>query len=208
MKTRILIGILLFFIINFAFSQVANTNQIIEKSNKELKALVGDEIFKFYTLEKESQYQIKKRNGKIKWKLLKPNQKINDNFQKAQVQFYFRHPDFDYATLKTTYIKFDENLNITNKPFIEFIPEFILNRDSQKWISETEIDKIIEKLDFKPSSHKKYKRLIFDDKTNSYYWEITNTLFEEPKHSKVEIYKLSPIEGKILSKNEEDQYTY
>ena len=208
MKTRVSIVILSFFITNFAFSQIQNTNQIIYSSNKKLKELVGEELFKFYTLEKESQYQIKKKNGKTKWKLLKPNQVINNDFQQAQIQFYFKHPDFNYSTLKSTYIKLDKNLNLINKPFIEFIPEIIKNKDSKKWLSEFEIDKIIEKLEFKTSSYKKSKQLVFDNVSNSYYWEIINTLFEEPKHSKVEIYKISPIDGKVLSRNEEDQYTY
>ena len=208
MKSRYLIGVLAFLTINFAFAQIQYTNHIIDKANKELKELIGEDIFKFYILQKESQYQVKKGNGKVKWKLLKPNQTIKNDFQKAQIQFYFKHPDFTYATLNTTYIKLDENLNITNKPFIEFIPEFIMNKDSKKWLSEFEIDRTVEKLDFKRSSYKISKQLIFDNKTNSYYWEITNTLFEEPKHSKVEIYKLSPIDGKTLSRHEEDQYTY
>jgi len=196
------------FITNFAFSQIQDTNQIIYSSNKKLKELVGEELFKFYTLEKESQYQIKKKNGKTKWKLLKPNQVINNDFQQAQIQFYFKHPDFNYSTLKSTYIKLDKNLNLINKPFIEFIPEFIKNKDSKKWLSKFEIDKIIEKLEFKTSSYKKSKQLIFDNVSNFYYWEITNTLFEETKHSKVEIYKILPIDGKVLSRNEEDQFTY
>jgi hypothetical protein len=208
MKIRVSIAILSVFITNFALSQIQNTNQIIDSSKKKLKELVGEELFKFYTLEKESQYQIKKKNGKTKWKLLKPNQIINNNFQQAQIQFYFKHPDFNYSTLRTTYIKLDKNINLTNKPFIEFIPEFIKYKDSKKWLSESEIDKIIKNLEFKTSSYKKFKQLIFNNKTNSYYWEITNTLFEEPKHSKVEIYELSPIDGKVLSRYEEDQYTY
>jgi|GEM_PF-6112484 len=208
MTNRVLILILSFFITNFAFSQIQNTNQIIDSSNKKLKEFVGKELFKFYTLENESHYQIKKRNGKTKWKLLKPNQIINNDFQQAQIQFYFKHPDFNYSTLKVTYIKFDKNLNLTNKPFIEFIPDFIKYKDSKKWLSESEIDKVIKELDFKTSSYKKSKQLIFDNKTNSYYWEVTNPLFEEPKHSKVEIYKLSPIDGKVFSRSEENQYTY
>lgn len=208
MKNSFLIGILLIFQTNFGFAQVQNTNQIIDSSKNKLEKLVGEEIFKFFTLEKESYYQIKKRNGKTKWKLLKANRKIKDDFQQAQIQFYFKHFDFNYSTLKTTYIKLDSNLNLTNNPYFQYIPEFIMNKDSKKWISEKDIDEIIKNLEFKNSTYKKNKQLVFDAIDNTYHWEITNTLFEEPKHSKVEIYKLSPIDGRVLSREYEDQYTY
>ena len=207
MKNSFLIGILLIFQTNFGFAQVQNTNQIIDSSKNKLEKLVGEEIFKFFTLEKESYYQIKKRNGKTKWKLLKANRKIKDDFQQAQIQFYFKHFDFNYSTLKTTYIKLDSNLNLTNNPYFQYIPEFIMNKDSKKWISEKDIDEIIKNLEFKNSTYKKNKQLVFDAIDNTYHWEITNTLFEEPKHSKVEIYKLSPIDGRVLSREYEDQYT-
>ena len=208
MKNSFLIGILLIFQTNFGFAQVQNTNQIIDSSKNKLEKLVGEEIFKFFTLEKESYYQIKKRNGKTKWKLLKANRKIKDDFQQAQIQFYFKHFDFNYSTLKTTYIKLDSNLNLTNNPYFQYIPEFIMNKDSKKWISEKDIDEIIKNLEFKNSTYKKNKQLVFDAIDNTYHWEITNTFFEEPKHSKVEIYKLSPIDGRVLSREYEDQYTY
>ena len=83
-----------------------------------------------------------------------------------------------------------------------------MNKDSKKWISEKDIDEIIKNLEFKNSTYKKNKQLVFDAIDNTYHWEITNTLFEEPKHSKVEIYKLSPIDGRVLSREYEDQYTY
>ena len=56
MKNSFLIGILLIFQTNFGFAQVQNTNQIIDSSKNKLEKLVGEEIFKFFTLEKESYY--------------------------------------------------------------------------------------------------------------------------------------------------------
>lgn len=198
--------VFLLLIIQISFAQDYKGQDIINRANGLLKNKVGENVFAFYRFEMDSYYEYRD-SGKTKWKKLKQNRKLKGKFLAAQICFSFHHPDYNYDFVnKFTYIMLDSLLNLTNEPFVDFIPDFIRNNQPSNWLSDSEIDKIIKRQNLKTTKYTIIKRLEFDTKSRKNKWVVINTLFEDDGYSEIEILAIDPVTGDVIEHKEEKQY--
>lgn len=178
---KLLIFILLILTCEFSFSQTYPTSEVIEKAEFYLKEAVGDSLFKYFELEPKSHYEYKTKSGKSKWREITKDKKTKGEFVSGKnINFILDHPDFQYPyTRKTVYVELDSNLNLIREVYVDQIPKFLLSNEPSDWLTENEIDNIIDQQNLKTAVEPISKRLEFNTKTKEYYWIVFNTLYKE-----------------------------
>ncbi|WP_196888165.1 hypothetical protein [Aureivirga sp. CE67] len=191
------ITLLLFFLLfQISFSQTYNTNEIIQKAEFYLKEAVGEDLFSYFKFDEYSYYEYQKRNKKTKFKKIKADKKTKDKLINAEVRFVFMHPDLKkYNLFKTCYIELDEKLNLKKPIDLSRIPKYILKNKSSNWLKETKIDEIIQSQKLKKTNSPIYKQVIFNEKTNTFVWEVRNILFQDKIRYDFEIFYIDCITG-------------
>ena len=206
MKKSIIILILILTCEN-SFSQKYPTSEVIEKAEHYLNDAVGDSLFEYFKLGPNSYYEYKTKSGKSKWRDISKGKKTKGKFINGKnINFVLNHPDFQYPyTTKTVYVQLDSTLNLIRLVNIDKIPKFLLRNEPSDWLTDNEIDNIIEQQNLKKPVEPVSKRLEFDTKSKKYYWMIFNTLYKEKCFSDEEILHINPISGIVLKHYEERQ---
>src|SRR5690606_30381979 len=115
------------------------------------------------------------------------------------IRFYLDHPDFPSLYIdKTISVPLTKELELMSEINLVRIPNFILEDRKSDWITEIQLDSIIQKQILKKAIRKWLKRLEFDTKEMNYYWIVFNTLYEEKCFSDEEILHIDPVKGSIL----------
>lgn len=121
-------------------AQSFSSEEIISKSSRYLKDIVGSDLHAYFEYNPNSFYDYKTKGGEIKWEPLKSKKKIKGRLVEVDVRFIFNHPDFDYPFMPNeTGIKLDSNLNIINYSSIRYIPDFIKEGRPSSWLTEKQI---------------------------------------------------------------------
>lgn len=193
--------------IQSSFGQTYLTSDVIEKAEYYLKEAVGIELFKYFELGSNSYYEYKTKSGKTKWRDISKGKITKGIFVNGDhINFILKHPDFQYpCTKRTVYVELDSNLNLIRDVYIDQIPKFLLRNEPSNWLTENEINIIVEKQNLKKSVEPFSKRLEFNTKTKEYYWIVYNTLYKEKCFSDEEILNINPINGIIIKHYEERQ---
>lgn len=204
MKNLIII-FLLIFISEPVKSQTYLTADVIEKAESYLKKAVGDDLFNYFKLDPESYYEYKTKTGKTKWENINNGKKTKGNFVNGKsIRFILDHPEFHYLYVnKRISVPLTSELELESEINLERIPDFLLEGRKSDWLTENELDDIIEQQDLKEAVKKPTKRLELGSKERKYYWYIFNTLYEEKCFSDEEILHLDPKTGFILKHYEE-----
>ncbi|WP_289056280.1 hypothetical protein, partial [Carboxylicivirga marina] len=148
------------------YSQVYETNLIIEKAEKELQVAVGEHLFHYFILDQDSKYAYKTKSGKVKHALLTKKSQTKGDFIAVGVKFTLQHPDFNYNYVrKYVNIKLDSALNLKGIPYTDFIPEFLKKNNPCNWLSEKDIHEVLEGLNLTKSKYPLFRRLDFDVQT-------------------------------------------
>lgn len=203
-----IVTIIVLLIYNFSFSQSYRTSEVIRKAECYLKEAVGEELFKYFKLGENSDYEYKTKSGKSKWRDIRRGNETKGFFVNADhINFVLNHPDFQYEYVrKTVYVALDSDLNLIRNIYLDQIPKFLLRNEPSDWISDFQIDTIISKQNLKKAIKKTHKRLEFDSKLKEFYWVVFNTLYEEKCFSDEEILHIDPISGLVLKHYEERQF--
>ena len=206
MKKSIIILILIL-TCESSFSQTYPTSEVIEKAEHYLNDAVGDSLFEYFKLGPNSYYEYKTKSGKSKWRDISKGKKTKGKFINGKnINFVLNHPDFQYPyTTKTVYVQLDSTLNLIRLVNIDKIPKFLLRNEPSDWLTDNEIDNIIEQQNLKKPVEPVSKRLEFDTKSKKYYWMVFNTLYKEKCLSDEEILHINPISGIVLKHYEERQ---
>lgn len=207
MKKSIIILILILSCKN-SFSQTYSTSEVIEKAELYLKEAVGDSLFKYFKLGPNSYYEYKIKSGKSKWRDISKGKKTKGKFINGKnINFVLNHPDFQYPyTRKFFYVELDSALNLIEDVNIDRIPKFLLRNEPSDWLTDNEIDSIIQQQSLKRPVEPVSKRLEFDTKSKKYYWVVFNILYKERCFSDEEILHINPVSGVILKHFEERQW--
>jgi len=206
MKTTLTILVLIL-ISTFSFSQTYPTSKVIEKAEYYLKEAVGDTLFKYFELGSNSFYEYKTKSGKSKWKEINKGKKTKGKFVNGKnINFVLNHPDFQYLYVrKNVYVELDSNLILLRDIYLDQVPKFLLNNKASDWLTEIQIDNIIDSQNLKKPIKPITKRLEFNTQSKEYYWIVFNTLYKEKCFSDEEILHINPISGIILKHYEERQ---
>ena len=204
---RILIIFSLFLTYQSSSAQTYLTSEVIEKAEFYLKEAVGKELFKFFELGSNSNYEFKTKSGKSKWRDISKGKKTKGIFVNGKnINFILKHPEFQYPyTKKTVYVELDSNLNLIRDVYIDQIPEFLLRNGPSDWLTEDKLNSIIKTQDLKKPIQPITKRLEFNTKSKEYYWIVFNTLYKEKCFSDEEILHINTISGIIIKHFEERQ---
>ncbi len=206
MRNALIIFVL---ILNFqsSFGQTYLTSEVIEKAEYYLKEAVGEELYEYFELGSNSDYEYKTKAGKSKWRDISKGKRTKGIFVNGKhINFILNHPDFQYSfTNKSVYVELDSNLNLIRDVYIDQIPKFLLRNEPSDWLTEKELDSIINTQDLKKSIEPITKRLEFDTKSKEYFWLVFNTLNKEKCFSDEEILHINPINGIVLEHYEERQ---
>ena len=190
-----------------SFSQTYLTSEVIEKAEFYLREAVGDSLFKYFELGPNSYYEYKTKSGKSKWKEITKRKKTKGTFINGKnINFVLNHPDFQYPYVrKAVYVELDFDLNLIREVYIDQIPKFLLDNRTSDWLTEGELDSIINLQNLKKPIEPISKRLEFNTKTKEYYWIVLNTLYKEKCFSDEEILHINPINGNIIKHFEQRQ---
>lgn len=202
----ILIITFTFFLVHSSYSQVYETQFIVDTAEKILKDAVGKHVFSYYQYDKDSYYKCRTKSGKSKWIKISKKEYTKGTFESVNVKFVLHHPGFAYEYVnKTTNIQLDSSLRLIQEPNIIFIPEFIRKNESSNWLTDKEIDKIIEELNLKETKYELVKRLEYNHLTRKYTWTIFNTLLQTKFYSEIEYVEIDPISGEVIIFEEQTQ---
>ena len=190
-----------------SFSQTYLTSEVIEKAEFYLREAIGDSLFKYFELGPNSYYEYKTKSGKSKWKEITKRKKTKGTFINGKnINFVLNHPDFQYPYVrKAVYVELDSDLNLIREVYIDQIPKFLLDNRTSDWLTEGELDSIINLQNLKKPIEPISKRLEFNTKTKEYYWIVFNTLYKEKCFSDEEILYINPINGNVIKHFEERQ---
>ncbi|UAB75588.1 hypothetical protein [Mesoflavibacter sp. SCSIO 43206] len=190
-----------------SFSQTYLTSEVIEKAEFYLREAIGDSLFKYFELGPNSYYEYKTKSGKSKWKEITKRKKTKGTFINGKnINFVLNHPDFQYPYVrKAVYVELDSDLNLIREVYIDQIPKFLLDNRTSDWLTEGELDSIINLQNLKKPIEPISKRLEFNTKTKEYYWIVFNTLYKEKCFSDEEILHINPINGNIIKHFEQRQ---
>lgn len=205
---KILLTLFLSFgICQIGLGQSYSCGEIISKAEDNLKEAVGEQAFQYFKYDGSANYNYRTKAGKERWKKLPKSSKTRGDFIGTQIKFVLEHPDYKYKWVnKFAFVKLDSSLNLKEKIYINHIPSFILLNKPSNWLTEEEIDGIINKQDLKPAVKPVVKRLEFDEKAREHYWQVFNTLSEERCFADVEILSIDPVTGVVKDHREERQY--
>jgi hypothetical protein len=172
---------------------------VIEMAEFHLRKAVGSDIFLFFELDSNSYYKYETCTGKIKYDYLTKGKKTKGKFISSHnISFNFKHTDFPYYFPVRMMVKLNSVLELYSEINLERIPDFVLERRNSNWLSENELNELIEKQKLKQPVKEPKKYLIFNEKEKKYYWVVMNTFYEEQYFSDVEILHLDPETGQVL----------
>lgn len=190
---KILPTIILTFFISQGFSQTYETKMIITKADSILKNRAGDNLYQFFKYDPQTYYEYGIKKNKLKWKTLNKKPSTKGDFKKSYVRFNFSHPEYPWIQSFTS-IRFDSLLNLSEPFDLNFIPDFLKQGRKSNYISEKQALEIAESTVLKDRIKRVEAQLIYNNKTETYKWEILNFL---SKNSVDSVY-VDPITGKVL----------
>ncbi|PXY01481.1 hypothetical protein DF185_08330 [Marinifilum breve] len=94
-------------------------------------------------------------------------------------------------------------MNLIRDIYLDHIPKFLLKNAPSNWLTESQIDSVINNQKLKESIKPITKRLEFDTKSKEYYWIVFNTLHEASSFTDEEILHINPISGVVFKHYEE-----
>ncbi|NGX84313.1 hypothetical protein [Aequorivita sp. KMM 9714] len=196
--------ILFFLCLGNCFSQNKTTDDLIRIAEFHLKESVGENLFNDFEYNSHSYYRYKNKRGKNKWKKIERGKKIKNRLDKAEIRFDFGNVEFAKLEVPKTFnVVLDADLNIIKKINTKRIPDYILKNQPSNWLTPMELDSIVALQNLKPSEYPLKKEVRFNNKTEVYYWQIENTLYQEKCLGDYERLIIDPITGVILKRKEE-----
>lgn len=185
---------------NVLWSQKYFTEDIRKIADRVLKLHVGNELFKFCSFDKNTQYNYVESNQNSQFDFLN-TKKTKGKFIDVEMKWNISIPNSKcpaYDTIKgQVVIYFNRLLQPETKQPINFIPNFYLNNDSCYFISEVEALSLARKQNLKDGIDSLKAILKFDSETKMFYWEVSQTIWKEKNQGEVEMVIIDPINREV-----------
>ena len=206
---QLIIIILTFSLSTTIFGQKYLTADIKSKADSILRIYLGEFVFNNYcSYDINTYYEYKGIFGKTHWETLNKFKKTKGKFVKVDMRWnlaipYPVCPAFDTIRGKTSFL-IDNLLRPAGKPYLEFIPDFYWNKDSCYLINREKAFTIARQQNLKIGIDKMKARIIYDSKTKTFTWEVSQTLWSKKDgfnndYGESEIVSIDAITGKVKS---------
>lgn len=170
--------------------QSYDTRMIISKADSILRHTVNDSIYQYFKFDSGSYYDYsgffrkcdfnKNYVGFLNgWgvKRLTQTKRTKGKFRNTDVRFHFEHPKIKEIR-GMTFVKFDENLNLVEPLYLDFIPDFIKENRDCDFISNDTALKIAKDSLKQKGLYGIKPYLSYDFHRKRYTYEIDNALTE------------------------------
>jgi hypothetical protein len=198
MTRLFIVGLLL--IANCTIAQTT-TKQAILIGDSILQSKIGNRLFKYFNLSEGTYYTYETRHKRESTGKLLSNRKLPKSFKTLNFLYHFNYPEIT-GVKGGLWLILDKNFNIINNLNFDYIPQFVINSTSSKFISR-DTALIIAKGNFKQKGFEiSTPDLSFDDKLKQYIYTVTNKLTKVANQAgkdsgEMEIIEINALTGKV-----------
>lgn len=201
----VFVSIVILYPVN-TFGQKYLTKHIMFVADSILKSKIGDSLFTYAKYDSNTYYEYKSLFGKQKWEALRKSKRTKGRFVNVDFRWDMKFPSLNCVALDTfkcyTSITLDSLLHFKNDFALDFIPDFILQKQNCNMISKEQAIVIIKENNAKKGLERIEGRLEYDRTGKAFTWVIDNYLTETKGYhdhpsGEVEIFELDAYSGAI-----------
>jgi hypothetical protein len=199
--------IIFVFLPTLLFGQKYKTAFIIAKADSIINNYLGDSLFTYVKYDTKTYYEYKTISGKLHKETLNKIKKTKGTFVSVNMRWFLEIPYPDCPILDTirgmTFLMLDSNLKPTNKPNLEFIPDFYWSKSNCNFITRDKALTIAKGQILKRGIDPIEINIEYNFTEKKYLWIISNYLtkekdFQNTACGEVELVRIDAISGKIM----------